>query len=158
MKLFVRFFLVALFGYCLTPVVYGQEKETVTKIPKFKPPVVKTFLGVNQNGATVTVDEGNQLVGLPLKITDAQNHSYPISSYRFLYRKKSYVLNDETGKRETTYSITADRFDTTPLPELWIRSIQNQLQPGDQLYFFDIVVKDKQGRDFFAPELKITTK
>jgi hypothetical protein len=32
------------------------------------------------------------------------------------------------------------------------------LQKDEQLYFFDIVVKDKEGRDFFAPEIKITIK
>jgi hypothetical protein len=137
---------------------FAQQKEVMTKVHKFKPPVVKTFLGINQNGAHVTVDEGNQLIALPLKIVDAQNHNYPISSYRFLYRKKSVILNDETGKKEETFSITASRFDSTPLPKVWINNIQGRLQPEEQLYFFDIVVKDKEGRDFFAPELKITIK
>jgi len=137
---------------------FAQQKEVMTKVQKFKPPVVKTFLGINQNGAHVTVDEGNQLIALPLKIVDAQNHNYPISSYRFLYRKKSVILNDETGKKEETFSITASRFDSTPLPKVWINNIQGRLQPEEQLYFFDIVVKDKEGRDFFAPELKITIK
>jgi len=137
---------------------FAQQKEVITKVQKFKPLVVKTFLGINQNGAHVTVDEGNQLIALPLKIVDAQNHQYPISSYRFLYRKKSVILNDETGKKEETFSITASRFDSTPLPKVWINNIQGRLQPEEQLYFFDIVVKDKEGRDFFAPELKITIK
>ncbi len=138
--------------------LFAQNKETITKEPKFKPPVVKTYLGVNQNGAEVTLDEGTQLVGLPLKITDEKNNQYPVVSYQFLYRQKSYILNDETGKKEKVFTISADRFKETPLPKLWVDIIRQRLQPEEQLYFFDIVVKDKEGRDFFAPEIKITIK
>ena len=158
MKNILKYVLAVLLILSFGQISFAQQKEVITKVQKFKPPVVKTFLGINQNGAHVTVDEGNQLIALPLKIVDAQNHEYPISSYRFLYRKKSVILNDETGKREETFSITASRFDATPLPKVWINNIQGRLQPEEQLYFFDIVVKDKEGREFFAPELKITIK
>lgn len=137
---------------------FAQDSSVIIKEAKFKPPVVKTFLGVNQNGARVTVAEANQLVGLPLKIVDDKNNTYPIDSYQFLYKQKSYILNDETGKRETTFTLAADRFDSTPLPKVWIANIAGRLQPDEELYFFDIVVKDKEGRRFFAPELKITIK
>lgn len=135
---------------------FAQDSVIITKEPKFRPPVVKTFLGVNQNGAQVTADEGRQLIGLPLKIEDGNKNTYDIDSYQFLYKQKSYILNDETGKREVTYTLAANRFDSTPLPKVWIDNIKGRLQPGEQLYFFDIVVKDKKGRRFFAPELKIT--
>lgn len=138
--------------------LFAQQKEIITKEPKFKPPVVTTFLGVNQNGAQVTVDEGVQLVGLPLKITDAKNNQYSVASYQFLYRQKSYIMDDETGKKEQVFTISADRFNSTPLPKVWVDNIKQRLQKGEELYFFDIVVKDKEGRGFFAPELKITIK
>ncbi len=158
MKTNLRFGLCFLLLFCVVASSFAQDSTIITKIPKFKPPVVKTFLGVNQNGAQVTVDEGNQLVGLPLKIVDDNNNSYPIDSYQFLYKQKNTILNDETGKQETTFTIAADRFDSTPLPQVWIANIAGRLQPDEQLYFFDIVVKDKEGRSFFAPELKITIK
>jgi hypothetical protein len=147
--------------FCLVTCSYNlfaQNKEIITKQPKFKPPVVKTYLGVNQNGAEVTLDEGTQLVGFPLKITDEKNNQYPVVSYQFLYRQKSYILNDETGEKEKVFTISADRFNETPLPKLWVENIRQRLQPEEQLYFFDIVVKDKEGREFFAPEIKITIK
>jgi hypothetical protein len=152
-KIFLCFFLLTCSGN-----LFAQNKEIITKEPKFKPPVVKTFLGVNQNGAQVTVDEGVQLVSLPLKITDAEKNQYAVVSYQFLYRQKSFILNDETGKKEEVYTISADRFKSTPLPKVWVDNIKQRLQNGEQLYFFDIVVKDKNGREFFAPELKITIK
>ncbi len=138
--------------------VFAQDKEIITKEPKFKPPVVKTYLGVNQNGALVTKEEASQLIGLPLKIVDDKKNAYPIDSYQFLYRRKSTIQNDETGRKETTFTIVADRFDSTPLPKVWIENTKDQFKKDEQLYFFDIVVKDKEGRKFFAPELKITIK
>lgn len=154
----LKYLLLILFLFAVNQISFAQQKEVITKVPKFKPPVVKTFLGINQNGAQVTADEGNQLIGLPLKIVDDQNNTYPISSYRFLYKQKGVIINDETGKKQVSFTIAADRFDKTPLPKVWIDNIRGRLQSDEQLYFFDIVVKDKEGREFFAPELKITIK
>ena len=157
MKIFLKYGLCLFLLFSFVTVSFAQD-TTITREPKFKPPVVKTILGVNQNGAQVTADEGNQLVGLPLKIVDDKNNAYPIESYQFLYRQKSYILNPETGKKEVSFTLAADRFFATPLPKVWVDNIKGRLQPDEQLYFFDIVVKDKQGRRFFAPELKITIK
>lgn len=140
------------------PIIYAQQKPVVTKVAKFKPPVVKTYLGVNQNGASVTQDEAVQLITLPLKITDDKNNLYPIDSYQFLYRKKSFVQDEETGKALPSFTIQSSLFTATPLPKIWVDNLKNSLQKDEQLYFFDIVVKDKEGRKFFAPELKITIK
>jgi len=154
MKYFVCIFLFSV----TAEISFGQQKEIITKVQKFKPPVVKTFLGTDENGATVTADEGSQLVGLPLKIVDAKNNQYPVQSYQFLYRQKSYIQDDETGKKKAVFTIASARFNATPLPDVWINNIKGRLQKDEQLYFFDIVVKDKEGRNFFAPELKITIR
>jgi len=124
-------------------------------VTKFKPPLVTSFLGVNKNGATVTVDEAAQLIALPLKITDEKGNVYPIDSYQFLYRKKGGIQDEQTGKVTVTFTVESDRFTSTPLPKIWIDNLNNGFQKDEQLYFFDIVVKDKEGRRFFAPELKI---
>jgi hypothetical protein len=130
----------------------------IVPITKFKPPVVKTFLGRNEKEATVTVDEANQLVNLPLKITDDKNNVYPISSYQFLYKKRSVIENEETGKRETVFTNSADLFRATPLPKVWRENISGGLQKGEELFFFDIIVSDKLNRKFFAPNIKIIVK
>ena len=130
-------------------------KPAVTNVAKFKPPTVQTFLGRNINGATVTIEEANQLVNLPLKITDEKSNVYTVLSYQFLYKKKSIVENEQTGKKEIAFTTVADLFKTTPLPEVWRNNISGALQKGEELYYFDIIVKDKLNRKFFAPELKI---
>ena len=154
MKLLKYFLLIVTFS-ANASFSFGQVKPAVTKVQKFKPPVVRTFLGINQNGASVTVDEASQLIGLPLKITDAKGNIYTIDTYQFLYRKKSFIEN-EAGKPQATFTIESARFDATPLPKIWVTNLKDGFQKDEQLYFFDIVVKDKEGRRFFAPELKIT--
>ena len=153
-------FFYALIIFSLTVFVCTSQitkpKPATNVVAKFKPPVVKTFLGRNQDGAVVTVDEARQLVALPLKITDAKNITYPVSSYQFMYRKKSVIENEETGKKEIVFTTVADLFKATPLPQIWVTNIaDNGMQRDEELYFFDIIVTDKLNRKFFAPNIKI---
>jgi hypothetical protein len=153
MKSTISTFCVFFFAANLT--IFAQE-PVITKIAKFKPPVVQTFLGINTNGASVTKEEASQLVSFPLKITDAKKNVYPVESYQFLYKRKSVVQDEETGKKESTFTTVADRFRVTPLPQVWVDNIKGGFQKDEQLYFFDIVVHDNSGRKFSAPDLKIT--
>ena len=153
------------FACCLVLAANAQTKKTtksntvsITPVTKFKPPVVKTFLGRNEKEATVTVDEANQLVNLPLKIVDDKNVTYTISSYQFLYKKKSVIEDEESGRKETVFTNTADLFKATPLPKVWQDNISDGIQKGEELFFFDVIVNDKQGRKFFAPNVKIIVK
>jgi hypothetical protein len=127
----------------------------IIKVAKFKPPAVKTFLGRNSQTADVTVDEANQLIDLPLKVTDGKNNVYAINSYQFMYKKKSVIQNEQTGKKEIVFTTVADLFKTTPLPQIWRKNIGGSIQKQEELYFFDIIVKDKLDRKFYAPDVKI---
>ena len=144
--------------WCHTaPAQQTGQANGVTKIAKFKPPKVVSLLGINSNGASVTIEEANQLIALPLKVTDSAKNMYTVDTYHFLYKRKS-VVEDERGTKQVSYTTVADRFDKTPLPKIWVENIQDKLQKSEELYFFDIIVKDKQGRRFFAPDLRLTIK
>ena len=153
-------FLLTLF---IVPVAMSQQSVkqpplkpgAITKVAKFKPPVVRSYLGRNTKVAVVTVDEANQLLSLPLQIRDDQKVSYTVTSYQFMYRKKSIIENEQTGRKEVSFTTVADRFRSTPLPKLWVNNIAGGLQKDEELFFFDIIVSDKQNRQFFAPDLKI---
>lgn len=142
---------------CLVAIsIKAQTPDTtVTKVIKFRPPVVKTFLGRNSQTGTVTLEEANQLINLPLKIIDDKNNLYDVASYQFMYKKRSVIENEQTGKKEIAFTTVADLFKTTPLPEIWRKNIAGGLQKDEELYYFDIIAKDKLNRKFFAPELKI---
>ena len=154
MKISILLFFTFLF--ISAPFATVAQKPVITKVAKFKPPVVQTFLGINTNGAAVTKEEAAQLIALPLKITDAKKNNYMIDSYQFLYKRKSVIQDEETGKKQSTFTLVSDRFKATPLPKIWIDNLEGGFQKDEVLYFFDIVVKDNTGRIFSAPELKIT--
>ena len=159
-----KFICFVLFVFICSNTTFAQtikkpvKNGTITPVTKFKPPVVKTFLGRNEKEVAVVVEEANQLVNLPLRITDDKNNVYTISSYQFLYRKKSVIENEQTGRKEIVYTNTADLFRATPLPKVWKENISGGLQKGEELFFFDIIVNDKLNRKFFAPNIKIIVK
>lgn len=132
------------------------QNDSITRVPRFKPPVVKSYLGINTNGAAVPVAEASQLITLPLKITDDKKNVYNLDSYHFLYKKKGVIQDEQTGKKSITFTNLADFFKTTPLPKMWIDNLKDGFQKDEELYFFDIIVADSKNRKFFAPDLKIT--
>lgn len=136
---------------------FGQDVGGAKAKP-FKPPVVETFLGIRQGHDTLYKEEATQLVALPLIVEDKKKNKYEIVTYQFAYNRKGFIENPETGNIKTIFNLVASRFDKTPLPKLWIENIQPTLQKDEYFYFFDILVKNKEGRTFYAPEIKITIK
>ena len=136
----------------------SAQKDVITKVPHFKPPVVKVSLGDIGSDSIINVQAASASLPMVLKVTDAKGVNYPIESYQFVYTKKGAMKDEETGKVIPTSTIQANRFFTSPLPKVWSDNISTSLHPGEEIYFFDIVVKDKQGRKFFAPPLKFILK
>src|ERR1035438_956791 len=100
-----------LFGFS---VVASAQQDVITKVPKFKPPVVASFLGSNTNGAAITVTDASQLIGLPLTVTDSGKNVYPIDSYHFLYKKKGAIHDEQTRKQSGAFTTLAAFFTATP--------------------------------------------
>jgi hypothetical protein len=155
MKLLLKLLLliVMFINICIT--AYSQ-KDSIIKVSRFKPPVVKSYLGINTNGASVTKEEASELIALPLKITDDKKNLYTIDSYHFLYKRKGEIQDEQTRRKSITFTNVSDLFKTTPLPKAWIDNLKDGFQKDEELYFFDIVVTDGKNRKFFAPDLKIT--
>ncbi len=140
-------------------IAQAPAKTTLKPIIKFKPPIVKTFLGnMTGSSAMANVTEAKSLISLPLNVTDSKNESYHVSSYQFTYKRIGITEDEETGKTSPETDMVSRHFEVTPLAEVWQTNIAEFLHPGETLYFFDIIVLDKQGRRFFAPTLKITVQ
>lgn len=153
----VLFATVALFS---TSVAMAQPVKPVKPIKpatvqKFKPPKVKTAWGRCVDSIGITKEEAAQLLSIPLRITDAQNKAYTIASYQVAYTRVTVTEDEATGKVLPSTEMVSDRFTVTPLPELWQNNIKTRLKKGEKFYFFDVIVKDAQGRLFFAPDLKV---
>lgn len=125
---------------------------------KIKPPKLYTFIGTVKDSVTRSVAETQAMLDKPLRITDDKQGVYSVSSYQFLYRKNIAIEDDESGKVTRGTALQSQRFRESPLPAIWVKNIREELQPGELLYFFDIIVKDDKGRVMYAPDLKIIVK
>ena len=112
-------------------------------------------MGGYRDSVTLTVPEAENIINQPLKIFDDKKGLYTISSYQFLYRRKVVTEDETTGKPIPTSSMVASTFKVTPMPEIWVNSVKEQVRPGEELYFFNIIAKDAQGRVMYAPDFKI---
>ena len=135
----------------------AKKNGAVTTVAKFKAPKLQTMLDTYKDSVSVSADEAVRIIGMPLKISDDKKNEYSVSSYQFLYRKKGVTENDK-GEPLPTTTISADRFKVTPLPQLWVNLITEQVKAGEEFYFFDVIAKDAQGRVMYAPNLKITIR
>ena len=146
------------FSAILATALAQKPKTAATKpepVQKFKPPKLTSSLGARSDSATIVVDEALQLIRLPLKITDDKKNTYTISSYMVMYKRKAVTEDEATGKVSPTTSNVAQLFRETPLSELWKTILTEQLRSGEEIFFFDVIAKDTQGRLMFAPDLKL---
>ena len=137
----------------------GLQAAAQTKpFVKTKPPKLYTQLGAYRDSVTITVAEAEQMVAMQLKIFDDKKTAYTVSSYQLAYRKIGVTEDEQTGKVTPTYTLTSSLFKTTPLPASWMQQLKEQVKPGDELWFFDVIAKDAQGRVMYAPDLKFRIK
>ena len=136
----------------------AAQKNTTKSFVKFKVPKLTTMLGNFKETAYLAPQTADNIIGLSLKITDAKNIVYTISSYQFLYKKIVTTEDENTGKTSKTFSIKSSLFKTTPLPVMWLNAVSENLKSGEELFFFAVVVKDPKGRIMYAPDLKLILK
>lgn len=136
----------------------AQLQAQTRPVAKYKVPKLFTQLGGFRDSVNISVEEAENIIGQPLKIFDDKKGVYSISSYQFLYRKRGVTENEETGKVTPITSIVSNRFKVTPLPDTWASQVKEQVKPGEELFFFDVIAKDAQGRIMYAPNLKIMVK
>jgi len=134
------------------------NKPVVTSTQKFKPPKLYTFLTSYKDSVSIPVAIAESIIAGKLKIYDDKKTEYTVSSYQFLYKKKTVTEDELTGKVSAASSMVSERFTVSPLPGLWIDKIREQLKAGEELYFFDVIAKDAQGRVMYASSLKIITQ
>lgn len=158
----IKFILSGLFSLMILTSANAQKKKVVpskkTLIKKSELPVLKTYLGNYSDTATISTQELIKLIDTPIRVSDKQNNPYTITYYQFLHKRRVMSEDETTGKPFPTTSMVSDNFKTTPLPKVWIDNIRLDVKPGEELLFFDIIVKDSKGVVMYAPNLKIITK
>ncbi|MBS1496592.1 MAG: hypothetical protein JSU03_02115 [Bacteroidetes bacterium] len=155
---FLQIIIFIVFGFCSLQVSAQKKTNRQAVNAKVKAPKLSTLLGNYKDSVAVTVDVGSNVIALPLQITDDKNNIYSIVSYQFLYKKVGVTEDEQTEKVSPTTTISSSYFKNTPLPPVWVSTIQKYLKQGEVLYFFDVVVRDVKGNYYLAPTLKFTIK
>lgn len=153
MKIFISA-LVLLFTMFNAAQVSAQTKPA--KFVKYTPPKLFTSMGVVKDSTKAPVAQAKAILAQRLTIQDEKGKkSYAIQSYQFLYKKR-VVTEDEAGNPQPTTTLVSKQFyNGDSLPTTWIASMREEMLAGEELYFFDIIVKDEKGRIMYAPTLKI---
>ncbi len=125
---------------------------------KFKAPKLICSLGGYKDSSFISPQIAEAIMGAKLNIVDSKNVAYTLSSYQFLYRKIVVSEDEASGKAYNTTSVKSSLFKTSPLPTMWLNMVRENLRPGEEIIFFDIIVKDAQGRVMYAPNLKLKVK
>jgi len=155
-----KIFIPIVFSLLTVPVLAQPPKKGNAKnIPAQKTkPKFKSTIDNYSDSAVISADAARHLIAQPIIVTDEKNITYKITSYQLVYKRVAVTEDEATGKASPTTSMVSNQFTATPLPDIWKNIIAEELQPGEEIYLFDIVVKDAQGKLFFAPDIKIKTK
>jgi hypothetical protein len=149
-KILIAFFLI------ICQVNFAQIKKN--QPTKIKTPKLTSTLGIFKDSVVLKTDQVKAILGSQILVKDDKNNAYKVVYYQFIYTRKAFTEDEKTGKMSPTTSLAADFFTSTPLPERWVRIIKEDIQPGEQLFFCDIIVKDTTGQSFYAPNIKIITQ
>lgn len=152
----IKIFLAALF--ILTGLQLSAQKPAAKPAQKFKPPKLTTLLGEYKDSTTISAEKAAELIELPLKIYDVKKKEYKVSSYQLAFKKAGVTEDEATGKTSPTSTVSAQLFTQTPVSLVWIKTIQAQVKPGDELWFFAVIAKDDKGRVMYSSDLKLTIR
>lgn len=161
MRILLKLSLFFVINLVLLSTVTAQKptnKKPAATVQKTKPPKLTTVLATYKDSVVIPLEAAVNAIATPLKIYDDKKTEYTVSSYQFLYRKRTVTEDEISGKVSPASSVVSNFFKVTPLPQLWLDQVRDQLKSGEELYFFDVIAKDAQGRVMYASNLKIITQ
>lgn len=125
----------------------AQQKRKDTLIP-----VYQSILG-NVLTSKLPASLMKKLLDSTLKARDKQGNVYRVVAFDIGYRQKETIINDTTGRPETTHDYLYWHFQGNKLDSAWRTKIQSELKSGDQLYFDHIIAADEKGNKYLSSPL-----
>lgn len=146
-----------LIGLLLSFFAQSQQKPA-TKTTSSSLPKLTISMGGFKSG-NVTVEQLKKMVDTTLVAKDEKGISYPIKSFRINYTFKSSYKDEETQQVRTVKDFRAFDFSNTDrLSEDWRNSIKDNVKREDEMLINNVVVRLKNGKSYFAPDLKVVVK
>lgn len=135
--------------YCLA------QQKPAAKPANSALPKLTVMLGGSKSG-NISITQLQKIVDSPLIVKDEKGVVYPLKSFRINYTFKSTYKDEETDKvREIKDFRAYDFYNTNRLSDDWRNSIRDNVKIEDEMLINNVVVKLKNGKSFFAPELKL---
>lgn len=92
-------------------------------------------------------------------VIDDKKNRYVISRFIVVYRSKDKFEDEKTGELKTRFNPNSTSVKNSALlPELWRKNLYESIKKDDELIIADIIVRDKKGNYFSAPDVKIVIK
>ena len=146
--------------YILFLILFAGNLCMAQQKPAAKPasaslPKLTVTLGGSKSG-NITVAQLQKIIDSPLVVKDEKGIAYPLKSFRINYTFKSTYKDEETDKvREVKDFRAYDFSNTDRLSEDWRNSIRDNVKKEDEMLINNVVVRLKNGKSFFAPELRL---
>lgn len=126
--------------------------------PTLKPPVLQSFWGTTKGG-DLPLEFVLGVLDSAVWVIDDKKNRYPISRFIVVYRSKDKYEDEKTGELKTRYNPNSTSVKNTALlPEIWRKNLYEMIKKEDELIIADIIVRDKKGNYFSAPDVKIIIK
>ena len=123
--------------------------------PKLTPPQLQSFIG-NTKGGTLPLEMTLNLVDSAVWVIDAKKNRYYIARFVVLYRSKDRFEDEQTGEIKTHYnSSTLEVKNAKSITESWRKHLYKNFKSGDELLIGDIIIRDRNGEYYKAPDIKI---
>lgn len=123
--------------------------------PTLKPPVLHSFWGTTKGG-DLPLEFVLGVIDSSVWVIDDKKVRYNISRFIVVYRSKDKYEDERTGELKTKYNpISTYVRNSALLPAIWQKSLYEQIKKEDEILITDIIVKDKKGNFFTAPDIKI---
>ena len=152
-----NFFFLLLFlsvGFAASAQQKKPQSKTTSYAAKVKPPKLMTIWGGIKDSVGLSPEAAADLFSRNLNVSDGTNQ-YKISSFRLFYKQQTVTELEDGTVKPTTANFT-ELFVSYPVPNIWKESISEKLKKGDELMLLEVIVKDKQGRPMYAPNVKIS--
>ena len=149
MKLPRFIFLVAATLFALA--VHAQEKPK----PTLKPPPLQSFWGKTKGG-DLPLDLLLPTIDSAIWVIDDKKVKYHISRFILVYKSKDKFEDEKTGEVKTRFNTSGTNVSNSPfLPANWQKNLYEIVKKEDEILITDIIVKDKFGYYYTAPDIKI---
>ena len=130
----------------------AQKKPVPTTLT---PPQLNSYWSTTKGGS-LPLESILNIVDSAVWVIDVKKNRYNISRFIILYKSKDRYEDEQSGEIKTRFNTNSVQIRNSPvLTEQWRKYLYENIKTGDELIITDLIVIDKQGTFFRAPDVKL---